>query len=89
MASLSPWMEKMIDKTIQMLQNDVLKKKILILILQPFLQYIIELIFPYVIIICAVFGLMILMMVSILGLLVFRLQTPVLAVTAAAGSSVV
>ena len=43
MASLSPWMEKMIDKTIQMLQNDVLKKKIQILILQPFLQYIIEL----------------------------------------------
>ena len=89
MASLSPWMEKMIDKTIQMLQNDVLKKKIQILILQPFLQYIIELIFPYVIIICAVFGLMILMMVSILGLLVFRLQTPVVAVTAAAGGSVV
>lgn len=89
MASLSPWMEKMIDKTIQMLQNDVLKKKIQILILQPFLQYIIELIFPYVIIICAVFGLMILMMVSILGLLVFRLQTSTIAVTAAAGGSVV
>jgi uncharacterized membrane protein len=89
MASLSPWMEKMIDKTIQMLQNDVLKKKIQILILQPFLQYIIELIFPYVIIICAIFGLMILMMVSILGLLVFRLQAPAVAVVAAAGSSVV
>lgn len=88
MASLSPWMEKMIDKTIQMLQNDVLKKKIQILILQPFLQYIIELIFPYVIIICAVFGLMILMMVSILGLLVFRLQAPAAAASLAAGSSI-
>ncbi len=88
MASLSPSMEKMIDKTIQMLQNDVLKKKIQILILQPFLQYIIELIFPYVIIICAVFGLMILMMVSILGLLVFRLQAPAAAASLAAGSSI-
>lgn len=86
---MSGWIEKIIDKTIQMLQDDVLKKKIQILILQPFLQYIIELIFPYVIIICAVFGLMILMMVSILGLLVFRLQTPVTAVTALAGSSLV
>ncbi len=85
-ASLSPWIEKIVDRTIQMLQDETLKKKIQILILQPFLQYIIELIFPYVIIICAVFGLMILMMVSILGLLVFRLQP---AVTAAAGSSVV
>lgn len=86
---MSGWIEKIIDKTIQMLQDDVLKKKIQILILQPFLQYIIELIFPYVIIICAVFGLMILMMVSILGLLVFRLQTPVAAVMGLAGSSVV
>ena len=74
--SFTPWIEKIIDRTIQMVQDDVLKKKIQILILQPFLQYVIELIFPYVIIICAVFGLMILMMVSILGLLVFRLQTP-------------
>ena len=75
-----------------MVQDDVLKKKVQILILQPFLQYVIELIFPYVIIICAVFGLMILMMVSILGLLVFRLQTPNIpvipaAVTMAAGGS--
>ena len=84
--TLSPWVEKIIDRTIQMLQDDVLKKKIQILILQPFLQYMIELIFPYVIIICAIFGLMILMMVSILGLLVFRLQP---AVASAAGSSIV
>jgi hypothetical protein len=85
---MSGWIEKIIDKTIQMVQDDVLKKKIQLLILQPFLQYMIELIFPYVIIVCAIFGLMILMMVSILGLLVFRLQTP-LAVSVAAGSSVV
>jgi hypothetical protein len=87
--AMPPWIEKIIDRTIQMLQDDVLKKKIQILILQPFLQYVIELIFPYVIIICAVFGLMILMMVSILGLLVFRLQAPAAAVAMAAGGSVV
>lgn len=73
---LSPWIESIIDKTIQMLQNDVLKKKIQLLILQPFLQYMIELIFPYVIIICVIFGLMILMMISILGLLVYKMNTP-------------
>lgn len=86
--SLPPWIEPFIDRTIQMLQNDVLKKKIQILILQPFLQYVIELIFPYVIIICSVFGLMILLMTSILGLLVFRLQTVTTAAsTVVAGSS--
>lgn len=76
MTKLSPWVEGLIDKTIQMLQNDVLKKKIQLLILQPFLQYMIELIFPYVIIICVIFGLMIIMMISILGLLVYRMQIP-------------
>ena len=84
--TLSPWVEKIIDRTIQMLQDDVLKKKIELHLLQPFMQHAIELVFPYVIIICAIFGLMILMMVSILGLLVFRLQP---AVASAAGSSIV
>lgn len=69
---ITPWVESFIDKAVQMLQNDILKKKIQILILQPFLQYIIELIFPYVIIICTVFGLMIMMMISIITLLFLR-----------------
>ena len=73
---LPVWIEKFVDKSIQMLQNDTLKKKIQILLIQPFLQYFIELIFPYVIIVCVVFGLMIILMLSILAFLVFRL-TPV------------
>jgi len=71
---LSPFIEKFIDKTIQMLQNDMLKKKIQILILEPFIQYFIELIFPYLIIICVVFSVMLLMMMSIIGILIFRLN---------------
>ena len=67
------WIETFLDKTIQMLQNDTIKKKIQILVIQPFLQYFIELIFPYVIIVCVVFGLMIILMLSILAFLVFRL----------------
>lgn len=70
--TLPPWIEGFIDKTVQMLQNDMLKKKIQFLILEPFLQYIIELIFPYVIIICVVFGIMFFMIISIIGLLIFR-----------------
>ena len=69
---MSPAIEKFLDKAIQILQNDTLKKKIEILILQPFIQYLIELLFPYVIIICVVFGLLITLMTSILGILVFR-----------------
>jgi len=77
MESLSPLFEKFIDKTIQMLQNDMLKKKIQILIMEPFLQHIIDLIFPYLIIICVVFSLIIIMMMSILALLIFQLRPAV------------
>ncbi len=73
--SLSPWIEKIVDKIIHSLQDDVLKRKIQILILQPFLQYFLELIFPYVVLVCVVFGLMIILMISILGVLVFRTTT--------------
>lgn len=70
---LSPAIEKFLDKTIQMLQNDNIKKKIEVLILQPFIQYLIELIFPYVIIICVVFGLLIIMLTSVLYLLIVQM----------------
>lgn len=71
--SLSPAMEKFLDKTIQMLQNENVKKKIEVLILQPFIQYLIELLFPYVIIICVVFGLLIIMLTSVLYLLIVQM----------------
>lgn len=64
--------ERFLDKTIQILKNDTIKKKIELLIIQPFLQYSLDLIFPYVIIICVVFGILIISMISILCLLAFR-----------------
>jgi len=70
---LSPAMENFLDKTIQMLQNENIKKKIEVLILQPFIQYLIELLFPYVIIICVVFGLLIIMLTSVLYLLIVQM----------------
>ena len=73
---LSPWIESLVDKTIQMLQNETLKKKIQLLVLQPFLQYFLELIFPYVIMICVIFGLLIILLISIIALLVFRSASP-------------
>jgi len=71
--SVSPFLEKFVDKTIHLLQNDMLKQKIQILVIQPFLQYIIELIFPYVVIVAVLFGSMFLILFSILGLLIFKM----------------
>jgi uncharacterized membrane protein len=69
----SQMIEKLLDKAIQVLQNDNLKKKIELHLLQPFMQHAIELVFPYVIIICAVFGVLIIVTTSILCILVFKI----------------
>ena len=69
---LTPAIEKFLDKTIQILKDDTIKKKIQILILQPFIQYLIELIFPYLVILLVVFATMIVMITSILYLLLFK-----------------
>jgi len=69
----SSMIEQLLDKAIQILQNDNLKKKIELHLLQPFMQHAIELVFPYVIIICAVFGVLIIVTTSILCILVFKI----------------
>lgn len=72
MTAMTPWIESIIDRTVHTLKDDTVKKKIQILILQPFIQYMIELIFPYMIIVCVFFVLLVALLVSILGLLVYR-----------------
>ncbi len=75
MATSPPhWIEPILDKTIQMLQNDIVKKNIQLLVLEPFLRYFLELVLPYVIIICVVFGILIIAIFSILALLIFRMN---------------
>ena len=69
----SQMIEQLLDKAIQILQNDNLKKKIELHLLQPFIQHAIELVFPYVIIICVVFGVLIIVTTSILCILVFKI----------------
>jgi len=73
------WLEKLLDSLIGHLQDDVVKTKIKLLVLEPFLQYFIELVFPYMILVCAVIGIMIVLMISILGILVYKMRvgTPI------------
>jgi len=79
--------EQLLDKAIQILQNDNLKKKIELQLLQPFIQHAIELVFPYVIIICAVFGVLIIVTTSILCILVFKITGSGAVASAASASA--
>jgi len=83
----SPMIEQLLDKAIQILQNDNLKKKIELHLLQPFIQHAIELVFPYVIIICVVFGVLIIVTTSILCILVFKITGGGAVSTVAAAAS--
>jgi hypothetical protein len=69
---LHPWIEQALDKVIQTLQNDTTKKKIQLLVLQPFLQYFLDLLFPYLVLLCVIVGVIILLMVCILYILIAR-----------------
>jgi uncharacterized membrane protein len=69
MVTITPWIESLIDKTVHTLKDDTIKKKIQILILEPFIQYMIELIFPYMIIMCVVFAVLVALLISILWIL--------------------
>lgn len=65
-------LEKTIDSLIGFLQNDILREKIKLMILDPFLQYTMERIFPYIILLCAIVLSMILLLISILLVLLLR-----------------
>ena len=65
-------MEKTLDSMIGFLQNDILREKIKLMILDPFLQYAMERLFPYILLVCAIVISMILLLISILIVLLLR-----------------
>jgi len=70
--SLQPFIEKGIEKLIQIIQNDTIKKKIQILLLDPFMSYIIERLFPYLIVFGVIFIILIVLCVCIVWMLLIR-----------------
>jgi hypothetical protein len=82
------WVEKLLDRGVQLLQNETLRRKVQIQLLDPLVQYILERMFPYLILVGVVFGLMILMSASILVLLVVKGDVVSTAAAASAAAAV-
>ncbi len=82
------WVEKLLDRGVQLLQNETLRRKVQIQLLDPLVQYILERMFPYLILVGVVFGLMILMSASILVLLVVKGDVVSTAAAASAATAV-
>jgi hypothetical protein len=68
-------LEKTMDSLIGFLRNDVLREKIHLMILEPLLQYSMERLFPYLILLSAIVICMILLLISILIVLLLRKTT--------------
>jgi len=64
--------EKTIDSIIGFLQNEGLREKIKVMILDPLLHYFMERFFPYIVMICAITLCMILLLLGILIVLLVR-----------------
>jgi hypothetical protein len=78
MKSKNSILEKTIDSIISFLQNDIIREKIKLMILEPFLQYSMERLFPYILLLCAIVISMILLLISILIVLLLRKSTDVI-----------
>lgn len=81
------WLEKSIEKVIAGLQNDVVKKKIQLLILDPFLSYLIERLFPYLLVLVVVFAIFIVVSVICMGILIYNTTVPLSAAVVKATNS--
>lgn len=64
-----------LDKAIQFFQEPVNRKRIQIQCIDPLLHHILDIMFPYIILTCILFSLILLMSCTSIGLLVYQLRT--------------
>jgi uncharacterized membrane protein len=70
------WIEKWIQKLRQSIQTDENKKMIQVFILDPVMNYVLERLFPYILIFCVLFVLLVGMIALTLALIFLRVPTP-------------
>lgn len=86
-SNIPGWIEKAIEKAVMTLQNDVIKKKIQILILDPFMTYVIERLFPYVLFLVVIFAIFIVLCVICIGIIVYKMPWSSASAAAAAAAA--
>ena len=71
------FMEQLMEKSIHILNREDTRKKLQIYLIDPLLNHVLERIFPYIILICVLFALLLIMALMTFGMLILQ-QRPLL-----------
>ena len=84
------WMEQLMEKSIHLLNRDDNRKKLQLYLIDPLLNHIMERVFPYIVLTCALFTLLLIVAMLTFGMLIVQTRSslwPIAAVATAAASA--
>lgn len=71
------FMEQLMEKSIHILNREDTRKKLQLYLIDPLLNHVMERVFPYIILICVLFALLLIVAMMTFGILILR-ERPVL-----------
>jgi hypothetical protein len=69
------FMEEMLEKSMQILNREDTRKKLQIYLIDPLLNHVMERVFPYIVLICALFACLLILTMLTFGMLVLQSKT--------------
>ncbi len=71
------WMEQLMEKSIHMLNRDDTRKKLQLYLIDPLLNHIMERVFPYIVLTCALFTLLLIVAMLTFGMLIVQTRSSI------------
>ncbi len=71
----SSWMEQLMEKSIHLLNREDTRKKLQLYLIDPLLNHIMERVFPYIVLTCALFTLLLIVAMLTFGMLIVQTRS--------------
>lgn len=85
----SSWIEQLMEKSIHLLNRDDTRKKLQLYLIDPLLNHIMERVFPYIVLTCALFTLLLIVAMLTFGMLIVQTRTAIWPLGSAVSASAV
>ncbi len=82
------WMEQLMEKSIHLLNRDDTRKKLQLYLIDPLLNHIMERVFPYIVLTCALFTLLLIVAMLTFGMLIVQTRSSLWPLAAVAATAV-
>lgn len=83
----SSWIEQLLEKSIHLLNRDDTRKKLQLYLIDPLLNHIMERVFPYIVLTCALFTLLLIVAMLTFGMLIVQTRSALWPMATAAAIS--